>query len=178
MMQSIATLNRIAVLPPPRAGLRPLMQRVLPHVQLNQLPTAETLRELIQSSLAIPNVRYQQSRMASQHTCALVVEDRYAAGPPEAFIDQHEFCHISPLSEGSIHLTLPALLGNEVVELGWGERHPIAKAGILTTLLTVYAPRNRHELASVLGIIEQSCKFAKGELPALSRGANQLLEVI
>jgi len=148
----------------------------LPHVQLDQLPAVEIRDEFVARSLEIPNVRSQQSRMASPESLALYLTDECACGPPEAFIDGHEFCHLHPLPEGSIHLTLPKLIREEVVRLGWGEPHPIAKAGILTTLITVYAPRDRPELDAVLSLVRQSCQFAQGNLQALHGGDHRLLE--
>jgi hypothetical protein len=108
--------------------------------------------------------------MASPDSHALYLADASASGPPEAFIDDHEFCHIRPLSECGIHLTLPKVLRDEVVRLGWGELHPIAGAGILTTLITVYAPRDCDESSSVFGLIVQSSQFAQGQLESLYGG--------
>lgn len=166
----IAKLTKVAVLPPSRLGPRPHTPRALPHLQLDQLPPTGAMEELLNRSLEIPHVRSKQSRMASPRSSALYLADEFAGGPPEAFIDDHEFCHLHPLPEGSIHLTLPFILLEEVVRLGWGERHPIAKAGILTTLVTVYAPRDCQELTAVLGLIAQSCQFAQGKLQVLHRG--------
>jgi hypothetical protein len=176
-MTLIATLIRVAVLPAPRFGVRPRMHRALPHRQLNQLPPAETMEELVERSLAIPHVHSKQSRMASPRSHALYLNDEFAVGPPEAFIDEHEFCHLHPLPEGGIHLTLPGVLRDEVVRLGWGERHPLAEAGILTTLVTVYAPRDRQELDAVLNLIVQSCEFAQGKLQVLRGNEHCLPEV-
>lgn len=167
-MPLTAMLTRLTVLPHSRLGARPRMHRALPHLQLDQLPPADAMEELVERSLEIPYVRSKQSRMACPGSHALYLADQFAAGPPEAFIDDHEFCHLHPLPEGSIHLTLPKILRDEVVRLGWGERHPIAQAGILTTLVTVYAPRDRHELNAVLGLIVQSCEFAQGKLQVLN----------
>jgi hypothetical protein len=176
-MPLIAMLSRISVLSHPRLGARPQMQRALPHLQLDQLPPAEAMEELVERSLEIPYVRSKQSRMASPNSHALYLSDEFAAGPPEAFIDDHEFCHLHPLPEGSVHLTLPRVLRDEVVRLGWGERHPIATVGILTTLVTVYAPRDRQEMGTVLGLIVQSCLFARGKLQELSGEERSLPEV-
>jgi hypothetical protein len=63
-------------------------------------------------------------------------------GPPEAFIDLHEFCHLHPLPEGTIHLVLPLPVVGRAALSGWVQRHPLTLAGILTTLVMVYAPRN------------------------------------
>ena len=166
-MGLIAQLTRIAVLPASRRGPRPRTRHYLPHLQLDQLPPAGTMEELLHRSLEIPHVRSRQSRMASPRSTALYLADEFAAGPPEAFIDHHEFCHLHPLPEGSIHLTLPLILREEVVRLGWGERHPIAGFGILTALVTIYAPRDCQELTTVLDLIAQSCEFAQGKLEAL-----------
>lgn len=169
-MPLIAMLTKVTVLPSSRRGVRPRMQRALPHLQIDQLPPAEAMEELVERSLQIPCVRSKQSRMASPGSLALYLADAFASGPPEAFIDGHEFCHLHPLPEGgSTHLTLPEILREEIVSLGWGERHPIAKTGILTTLVTVYAPRNQYELGAVLGLIMQSCQFARGELQVLQK---------
>lgn len=166
----IARLTKVAVLPPSRFGPRPRTLRALPHFQLDQLPPVGAMEELWDQCLKIPHVRARQSRMASPQSSALYLADEFALGPPEAFIDEHEFCHLHPLPESSIHLTLPFVLREEVVRLGWGERHPIAEAGILTTLVTVYAPRDCTELTAVLGLVEQSCQFAQGKLQVLHGG--------
>jgi len=161
-------LTRLKILPDtPRLGVRPRMHRALPHLQIDQWPPAEVMDELIERSLEIPCVRSKQSRMATPNSHALYLADELAAGPPEAFIDENEFCHLHPLPEGSIHLTLPKVLRDEAVRLGWGERHPIAEAGLLTTLVTLYAPRNHEEMNTVLGLVVQSCEFAKGKLQEL-----------
>jgi len=122
------------------------------------------MNEFVARCLDIPCVRSKQSRMASPVCHALYLADACALGPPEAFIDGHEFCHIHPLPEGSIHLTLPKFLRTEVVRLGWGEPHPVALSGIFTSLLTVYAPRDAQEIETVFGLVLQSCEFAHGRL--------------
>jgi hypothetical protein len=134
------------------------------------------MEELIERSLEFPRVGSRQSRMASPGSHALYLSDEFAIGPPEAFIDENEFCHLHPVPEGGIHLTLPRVLRDEVVRLAWGERHPIAEAGLLTTLVTLYAPRNRQETDTVLGLIWQSCQFAQGKLRALCGEERSLRE--
>lgn len=175
-MALIATLTRVAVLPSSRPGTHPRTHLALPHLQLDQFPPADIMEALVERSLEIPHVRSKQSRMASPQSYALYLTDEFACGLPEAFIDDHEFCHLHPLPEGGIHLTLPGILREEVVRLGWGERHPLAKAGILPTLVTVYAPRDRQELEIVLGFTAQSCQFAEGKLRALHGPDRCLLE--
>jgi hypothetical protein len=168
---------RLTVLPHARSGDRPRMQRVLPHIQLDQLPDADSVDELVALCLQIPCVRSKQSRMAEPGCHALYLPDAYAIGPPEAFIDDHEFCHVHPLPQGNVHLTLPKFLRDEVVRLGWGERHPIAEAGFLTTLVTLYAPRDRQDIATVYELIVQSCHFARGILQVPQAAERSLRQV-
>jgi hypothetical protein len=166
-MPAVAMLTRVALLPHPRVGPQPRLRRALPHLQEDQFPPEEAVEELVERCLCIPFVRSKQSRMASPASHALYLSDEIASGPPEAFIDGHEFCHLHPLPEGTVHLTLPAVLRNEVMRLSWGEPHPIAAAGILATLMTVYAPRDHQEVDIVFGLVEQSCQFAQGKLRLL-----------
>jgi len=161
-MSLLATVRHSVVLPP-RFGPRPRTLRALPHLQLDQWPPEDITARLIESSLRLPNVRRRQSRMASPEVLALALPDCEACGPPESFIDGHEFCHLHPLPEGGVHLTLPDPLRDQVVELGWAEAHPAVKAGIMPmTLVMVYAPRDDGELRIVLHLVSESCQFAKG----------------
>jgi phospholipase/carboxylesterase len=101
--------------------------------------------------------------MASQDTRALWLPDESAFGPPSAFIDDHEFCHVHALPEGSLHMTLPSGVRERMIGLAWGEQHPGAEAGFLAeTLVMVYAPRDHHELAIVFGLLKASYEFARG----------------
>lgn len=166
-MASVAQMSIITVLPRRRGGTRPHMLSSIPHLQVDQLPPAGVMEDLIQATLAIPQVCAKESRMASPQTVALYLAYEYAAGPAAAFIDAHEFCHLHPLPEGTIHLTLPPVLGEEVSRWGWGERHPLAVSGMLRTLMTVYGPRDRHETEAVLRLVKLSCEFARGKLRSL-----------
>ena len=85
---------------PARRGPRPKTLLALPHIQLDQWPPADVSGDLIERSLQLADVRSKQSRMASPKSRALCLPDRCASGPREAFIDDHEFCHLHPLPEG------------------------------------------------------------------------------
>jgi phospholipase/carboxylesterase len=132
-------------------------------MQLDQWPPVEMVEELVSQCLSLPNVRAKQSRMASPESRALCLPDAFAAGPPSAFIDGHEFCHLHPPPEGSIHLTLPKDLRERAVHLGWAEQHPVARVGVMPeTLVMVYAPRDYDELGTVLKLVWGSYQFAAG----------------
>lgn len=101
--------------------------------------------------------------MARSESVAMYVMDEFALGPPEAFIDDHEFCHLPPPSEGSIHLTLPGGFLNRIVELGWAEAHPLAAVALSANLVTVYAPRDEQERDVVWSLLVASYRFARGK---------------
>jgi phospholipase/carboxylesterase len=83
-------------------------------------------------------------------------------GPGEAFIDDHEFCHIHPLPEGSLHMTLPPDVRGWAIGHGWAEEHPLVSSGaVADTLVMVYAPRNEQELDVVFMLFEASLRFAQ-----------------
>ena len=105
--------------------------------------------------------------MAASGALALCLADEYAKGPREAFIDGPEFCHLHAAPEGSIHLTLPQRLGEQAIEMGWAEQHPVVGTGSITDcLLLVYAPRDDTELETVVNLIAMSRSFAQGRYTA------------
>lgn len=144
-----------------RRGPRPSVPESLPHVQRDQLPPASIAFRLLASARGLPYVEVRQSRMACGGTSALSLVDGCAGGPAEAFIDACEFCHVLPLPQGTIHLTLPAAEREFAIAGGWAEEHPVARAGALSRfLVTLYAPRDEDELAVALRFIESSWRFA------------------
>ena len=148
---------------PPRRGAAPHTGQGLPHLQLDQWPPSELVEELAQRSLRLPLVKSKQSRMASPQSRALCLPDAFAGGPPAAFIDAHEFCHLHPPPEGSIHLTLHRDLRAQAIQLGWAEPHPVTRLGSMPeTLVMVYAPRTEQELELVYRLIQGSYEFARG----------------
>jgi phospholipase/carboxylesterase len=145
----------------PREGPPPRTSVVLPFRQLDQWPPPELHERLLVACTSLEGVRVRESRMALPGACALYLPSALAGGPPEAFIDPHEFCHLHPLPEGTIHLALPTPVLEWAAALGWAQRHPLASVGILKTLAMVYAPRNPAELEAVFGLIRISCEFAR-----------------
>jgi hypothetical protein len=148
--------------PPSRTGTRPKTRRALPYLQLDQWPPPDIMDELIRRSFSLPNVHPWESRMATRGTSAIRLSDEVAHGPMEAFIDDHEFCHIHPLPEGTIHMVLPAPFRTEVMTLGWAEPHPLAGRPFPETLVMVYAPRNSEELDAVFSLVRTAYHFAQG----------------
>jgi len=161
-MQHLQPLADRIFVPPPRTGPRPRTCPALPHMQLEQWPPEDIVEKLVDRSLSLPYVRPKESRMARPRSLALSLPDAFAAGPPAAFIDNREFCHLHPLPEGSIHLTLPYEIRRSAVVMGWAEPHPAVRMGVMPpALVMVYAPRNPEELAIVLKLISSSYEFAR-----------------
>lgn len=66
--------------------------------------------------------------------------------------------HLHGVQDTSVHLVLPVERGEELVRLGWAERHQYADFG---TEVMIYGPRDPRELEAVLSIIEESLAFAR-----------------
>jgi hypothetical protein len=75
-----------------------------------------------------------------------------------------EFAHIHPLPDGSLHAALPPETAEEAVEKGWAEQHPVARMGYIPeNVVMLYAPRDTQELEIVLGLVEESRRYAIGD---------------
>jgi phospholipase/carboxylesterase len=147
---------------PWRFGPRPRSSAGLPFRQLDQFPPPGIIERLHGKSLELQGVRSRQSRFASPRSRALWLTEPAAPGPPHAFIDGREFCHLHEPPDGSIHLTLPPAVVETVVARGWAERHPIHSLGVHPALVLVYAPRDSAELDTVFRLVASSWRFAGG----------------
>jgi phospholipase/carboxylesterase len=134
----------------------------LPFRQTDQFPPLEMLERLFHRCVGIPGVRIRQSRCAPEQSRALYLDGPAPAGPPEAFIDGREFCHLHAPPEGSVHLTLPSSVVEQLVALGWILRHPIHELGVFQNLVMAYGPRDAIEVDVVFNLVEHSCRFARG----------------
>jgi hypothetical protein len=166
-MQIAYAANRLHLLSA-RLGPRPRSSVSLPFRQLDQFPPEKIQRRLIELSSEMPHVHARQSRVASPGCLALCINDGMAAGPLEAFLDGHEFCHLHALPEGCIHAILPPSTIEVVVALGWAERHPVHRLGLMETLVMIYAPRDEAELGVVVTLIECARQFAIGALAGVA----------
>ncbi|MFI2614477.1 hypothetical protein [Streptomyces sp. NPDC018584] len=72
---------------------------------------------------------------------------------------------------GRFHLALSSEDQREVIEKGWGERHPLSSPTVNVVML--YGPRTDEGLASAQAVVAASCRYASGhELAArFSRSA-------
>jgi hypothetical protein len=155
-------VDRIRSLPP-RAGPRPDTHTSMPHQQLSQNAPAEMQEALFKRAGGLPGVVVGASRVSVPGARAFVLSDSAANGPPEAFMVGTEFAHLHPPYDGSLHLALPEEAASEVERTGWGELHPLARAGVMPpTALMVFGPRDAAELEVVWTILQASHAFARG----------------
>jgi hypothetical protein len=145
-----------------RRGPRPATNRSIPHRQLDQWPPLSIYREFSERCLNLPYVGVREGRMATPGTLALYIADEAAQGPPEAFIDNHEFCHIHALPSGSLHMTLPDGNRERAILHGWAEEHPLVRSkAISRALVIVYPARDEEELELVYSLFLTSFHFAR-----------------
>jgi hypothetical protein len=149
---------------PRRAGPRPRTHHGLPHQQLDQQPSDETIRAcLVAQVFALAGVVEAPSGISVAGARALVLPDP-STGPPSAFFVGREFAHLHPPPDLSLHLTLPQRRAAEAIMAGWAEHHPLVIDGRLPpTVVMVYAPRDEAELDVVAGLVGESYRFARGQ---------------
>lgn len=144
---------------PVRGGNRPRTtaptpDRPFPHQQLDQQAPEHLQEALFQRAIRLRGVRVGRSLVSLPESNAFHLQPEAAGGPPEAFQRGREFAHIHTHNDGSLHLTLPADLYDEVSQKGWGEPHPISGTMML------FGPRDPDELEIAWTILEASWRWA------------------
>ena len=148
---------------PRRAGERPKTNYGLPHEQLDQNPPADIYQRLKGQAFDFPFVERRPSVISVPGAEALWLLEEGGHSCAEAFMTGNEFAHVHPPYDGSMHMMLPEDLAAEVIELGWGEVHPLVPTGDMPpTRLMVFGPRDQSELDVVMKLIDHSYRFARG----------------
>ncbi|KAJ6578113.1 hypothetical protein B0H19DRAFT_1020536 [Mycena capillaripes] len=86
---------------------------------------------------------------------------------------KREIAHMHDYHDFTLHLALAAQDGKQVVEKGWGQRHPLAGPGVPgppTEWTFVYAPRDEEEVKVVETIVEASIGYMTNDLSSVQRG--------
>lgn len=85
---------------------------------------------------------------------------------PGAFMVECEFAHLHPAHDGSLHMTLPVDIVEDVISNGWAEYHPLAgKYGLPSNIVMVYGPRDEQEFAVVADLLKASHAAASKQVP-------------
>jgi Family of unknown function (DUF5519) len=141
---------------PKRDGPRPDVIGPRPHAQRSQNAPPELQDELVGRALELPGVSGAESRVSVPGARGFVLDQAHARGPSEAFQAAHEFAHVHPPDDGSLHMTLPGDVAQAAYAAGWGEPHPVSGTPL------IFGPRNEAELAIVWRLLWVSYKYASG----------------
>ena len=145
-----------------RAGPRPSTTVTNPHTQLTQNAPRELQESVFSFASSLPGVVVGPSAVSVPGARAFHLP-AVSEGAPGAFMIGHEFAHIHPERDGSLHLTLPPADVEAVIENGWAERHPLAGShGLPSNIVMVYGPRNPGELEVVEDLLRASHGHASG----------------
>ena len=139
---------------PRREGPPPEVIGPRPHAQRSQNAPAALQQELVRRALELSGVSEADSRVSVPGTRAFVLDEVSARGPREAFQAGHEFAHIHPSEDGSLHMTLPTEVAEAAYAAGWGEPHPISGTPL------IFGPRDESELEIVWGLLRSSYEYA------------------
>lgn len=141
---------------PVRQGPRPRMGRhPVPHRQLDQKPERDETRRLLDQVFDRfvdhngTYVRYAKSFYEKRNDAVTLIDP--SRGRPLAALSQGEVAHIHP-ADGSMHMIFSPSDAKQIIEKGWGERHPLCgvpRHNIALTYLMIYTPRDADEVAVV-----------------------------
>jgi hypothetical protein len=145
-----------------RAGERPRTTPTNPHTQLTQNAPADLQERVFAFASALDGVEVGPSHVSVPGARAFHVPAS-AQDAREAFMVEREFAHLHPATDGSLHMSLPPDVVDQVIENGWAERHPLAgRYGLPANIVMVYGPRDDDELAVVEDLIRLSHAAATG----------------
>jgi Family of unknown function (DUF5519) len=98
--------------------------------------------------------------MEGKHSDAIWLKDDIPRSP-EIALTKGELSHIHTTGDHSLHVVLSEADAKEVIDAGWGQRHPFAGyrpfggkiTNLPSTYIHIYAPRNQEELDAVIEIV-------------------------
>ena len=136
---------------------RPSLERPEPHKQISQTAPPHMQEALFMRAQALAGVTVGKSLVSVPGARAFHLDETLARGPRKAFQREREFAHIHPAHDGSLHMTLPPDVYEDVLAKGWGEPHPVSGT------MMVWGPRNEEELELVWNLVRVSYAYATGE---------------
>lgn len=148
---------------PRRVGPRPDTTPCAPHEQLDQISPESRQEQLWERMRTLPDSNARPSEIAPPGTRAVWLNG--AGIGATAFMIGREFAHLHPREDGSLHLVLDPATHRAAMAAGWAERHPLAGKFAPRGTVMVYGPRDSEELETVWFLVQQSHRFASGEIP-------------
>ncbi|CAK7226161.1 hypothetical protein SCUCBS95973_006106 [Sporothrix curviconia] len=150
---------------PYRPGPRPLVAGLAPQRQLDQQASTVCYGKLRAAVEAL--TRAHPEALCTATSCIEKHGFGLFARHPVNVWGQGEVFHIHD-SEKSMHMSLHPDDIKEVLDKGWGQRHPLAfkgwvKAPLPTTFVMIYAPRDESDLAIIARIVEAAIWYTMAE---------------
>jgi hypothetical protein len=151
---------------PYRAGPRPVVAGIAPQRQLDQHGSKESYRALRWSMTKLAN--RNPKKFGTEKSCVEKHGLALFARHPVQTNCQGEICHVHD-SDHSLHMSLHPEDIKEVLQKGWGQRHPLAwrsrflKSPVSPDFVMVYAPRDDEELQVICTIIEAAIWYTVAE---------------
>jgi hypothetical protein len=155
-------MKRISTNLPERSGpkpdtTRPSQGNPHPHQQISQNAPLDLQEELLRRVRSLAGVSVGESLVSVPGARAFHLDEALARGPDKAFQRGREFAHLHPAHDGSLHLTLPPEVYQEVLVKGWGEPHPVSGT------MMIWGPRNGEELDTIWRLVQASYEYATGQ---------------
>ncbi|RDL42299.1 Uncharacterized protein BP5553_02278 [Venustampulla echinocandica] len=150
---------------PKRNGPRPQIAGIAPQRQLDQSGCGQMYRTL-RTSLSNLAAKDEETFRIGTSCFEKKGLALFARNPINATC-RGEVCHVHH-SDRSMHMNLHPDDAKVVLEMGWGERHPLARGGWMSAyvpreFVMVYAPRDRGELEAVCRIIKAAGYWVTGD---------------
>ena len=147
---------------PERAGERPRVSWSIPQQQQSQNAPVELQERLFARIGGLPGVSGGPSQISVPGARAFLLAG--GAGPADAYLvpQAHEFAHLHPGYDGSLHLALPPEHAADLVAHGWGTPHPWAGTRLTAGFVLLFGPRDESELEVVAGVVAASHAWAHG----------------
>ncbi|MEM9602769.1 MAG: luciferase family protein [Pseudomonadota bacterium] len=161
-MAALATASTTATAPlPQRVGDPITTSGQVPHVQKNITPDTELLTALTRFAFALPGVEQRRTIVSLPGAKGMWLNDSLPVARPETIVSGREFAHIH--TDGSLHAPLPYARALEMVERGWGERHPWAdRRDGWDGLVMIFTPLTDAQLQVVKQLIVESYNHVTG----------------
>ncbi|MCH9807744.1 MAG: DUF5519 family protein [Alphaproteobacteria bacterium] len=135
----------------------PTRSNPMPHKQVSQNAPVELQEALLARMQTLADTAIGDSLVSVPGARALHLCDHCPGGPSAAFQRNREFAHLHPPNDGSLHITLPRKIYDDVIAKGWGEPHPVSGT------MMVWGPRDEAELEIVWSLVQASYRFASGK---------------
>lgn len=150
---------------PYRPGPRPLVAGLAPQRQLNQR-ASDACHAVLCSAVQHITQKYPD-KLCTATSCIEKHGFGLFARRPINVCGQGEIFHIHD-TDKSMHMSLHPDDIKEVLDKGWGQRHPLAfkgwvKSPLPTTFVMIYAPRDESDLKIIANIIESAIWYTMAE---------------